>query len=109
MVPAFELRPVFDDWSVPCVGGLVSAAFGVAALYFYPALSLAFAVAWVVWWLMFTGALALYTAMVERRIGISWGWTAAFGALGVICGALAIASPIDLGLPLSGQAEHVVV
>jgi uncharacterized membrane protein HdeD (DUF308 family) len=43
--------------------------------------------------LLFTRALALHAAVVEHRIGVSWGWTAAFGALGVICGVLAIASP----------------
>jgi uncharacterized membrane protein HdeD (DUF308 family) len=93
MVHAFELRPAFDEWWVACVGGLVSVGFGVAALYFYPVLSLAFAVAWVAWWLLFTGALGIYAAVVERRIGISWGWTMAFGILAAASGVLAILSP----------------
>jgi uncharacterized membrane protein HdeD (DUF308 family) len=93
LVHAFELRPLFDGWWVPLVSGLVSVGFGVAALYYYPALSLAFAVVWVAWWLLLTGALAIYAAVAEHRIGVSWGWTAAFGALAVICGATAILSP----------------
>jgi uncharacterized membrane protein HdeD (DUF308 family) len=93
MVHAFELRPVFESWWVPLLSGLVSVGFGVAALYYYPALSLAFAVAWVAWWLLFTGALGLYGAVAEHRLGLSWGWTAAFGTLGVICGVLAILTP----------------
>jgi uncharacterized membrane protein HdeD (DUF308 family) len=93
MVHAFELRPVFEIWWVPLLSGLVSVAFGVAALYYYPALSLAFAVTWVAWWLLFTGALAIYGAVAEHRLGLSWGWTAAFGVLGVICGVLAILAP----------------
>jgi uncharacterized membrane protein HdeD (DUF308 family) len=92
MVHAFELRPIFDDWWVACVGGLVSVGFGVAALYFYPVLSLAFAVAWVAYWLLFTGALGIYAAVVERRIGVSWGWTMAFGILAA-AGVPAILSP----------------
>ena len=93
MVHAFELRPVFDEWWVACLGGLVSVGFGVAALYFYPVLSLAFAVAWVAWWLLFTGALGIYAAVLERRIGVSWGWTMAFGILAAASGVLAILSP----------------
>jgi uncharacterized membrane protein HdeD (DUF308 family) len=93
MVRAFELRSVFDGWWAPLVSGLVSVGFGVAALYYYPALSLAFAVAWVAWWLLFTGALAIYGAVAEHRLGLSWGWTAAFGVLSVICAVLAILTP----------------
>jgi uncharacterized membrane protein HdeD (DUF308 family) len=93
LVHAFQLRPVFESWWVPLVSGLVSVGFGVAALYYYPGLSLAFAVASVAWWLLFTGAIGIYAAVVEHRIGVSWGWTAAFGVLSVICGVLAILAP----------------
>jgi uncharacterized membrane protein HdeD (DUF308 family) len=93
MVHAFELRPLFDGWWAPLVSGLRSVGFGVATLYYYPTLSLAFAVAWEAWWLLFTGALAIYGAVAEHRIGASWGWTAAFGVLAVICGELAILTP----------------
>jgi uncharacterized membrane protein HdeD (DUF308 family) len=93
IVHAFELRPVLDGWWVPLLSGAVGVMFGIAALYYYPALSLAFAVAWVAWWLLFTGGLGIYAAMVERRIGVSGGWTLAFGILAMICGVLAFLSP----------------
>jgi uncharacterized membrane protein HdeD (DUF308 family) len=93
VVHAFDLRQLFDRWWVLLAGGLVSVAFGVAALYYYPDLSLAFAVAWTAWWLLVTGALAAYAAMVERQIGVSWGWTLAFGLLSIVCGVLAIMNP----------------
>ena len=93
VVHAFDLRVLFDRWWVLLAGGLVSVAFGIAALYYYPALSLAFAVAWTAWWLLVTGALAAYAAMVERQIGVSWGWTLAFGVLSIVCGMLAIMNP----------------
>jgi uncharacterized membrane protein HdeD (DUF308 family) len=92
-VHAFDLRSVFDRWWVLLVGGLVSVAFGIAALYYYPGLSLAFAVTLTAWWLLVTGALAAYVAVVERQMGVSWGWTLAFGILSITCGVLAIMNP----------------
>ena len=93
IVHAFELRALFQQWWVLLLSGLTSAAFGVAALYYYPALSLAFAVIWVTWWLFLTGALAIYAAMVERRLGLSWGGTVAFGVVSIITGVLALMNP----------------
>ena len=49
--------------------------------------------AWVAWWLLFTGALGIYAAVLERRIGVSCGWTMAFGILAAALGVLAILSP----------------
>jgi uncharacterized membrane protein HdeD (DUF308 family) len=92
-VQAFDLRPVLDRWWVLLLSGLASIGFGVAALYYYPALSLAFAVIWTGWWLLVTGGLAIYAAAVERQIGVSWGWTLAFGILAIVCGVLAILNP----------------
>jgi uncharacterized membrane protein HdeD (DUF308 family) len=93
VVQAFDLRQVFDRWWVLLVGGLVSVGFGVAALYYYPGLSLAFAVAWTAWWLLITGALAGYVSMVEREVGVSWGWTLAFGILAIASGVFALLNP----------------
>ena len=93
MVQSLDLRPVFDRWWVLLLGGLVSAVFGIAALYYYPGLSLAFAVTLTAWWLLVTGGLAIYAAMVERQMDVSWGWTLAFGILSIICGVLAIMNP----------------
>jgi uncharacterized membrane protein HdeD (DUF308 family) len=93
IVHAFELRDMFQQWWVLLLSGLVSAAFGVAALYYYPGLSLTFAVVWATWWLFLTGALAIYAAIVERGLGVSWGWTLTLGILTIIAGVLALMNP----------------
>ncbi|HUL49124.1 MAG TPA: DUF308 domain-containing protein [Gemmatimonadales bacterium] len=93
LVHGFELRPIFKRWWVLSVSGLIGVAFGVAALYYYPGLSLTFAVVWAAWWLFFTGALAIYGSIVERDIGAPWGWTLAFGILSTVCGVFALVKP----------------
>ena len=93
IVHAIDLRGVFPQWWVMLLGGLVSVAFGVAAVYYYPALSLTFAVVWAAWWLLFTGGLAIYIAMQERRLGMPWGWTFVFGLSGIVTSALAFMNP----------------
>jgi uncharacterized membrane protein HdeD (DUF308 family) len=62
-------------------------------LYYYPVLSLTFAVVWATWWLFLTGAFAIYAAIVERRLGVSWGWTLALGIVSIIAGVLALMNP----------------
>ena len=93
IVHAFDLRSLYDKWWVLLLGGLVSTGFGGAALYYYPNLSLAFAVVWFAWWLLITGAIAIYAAVQERRLNLSWGWTLAFGIVSVIAGVLAAMNP----------------
>src|SRR3954469_5258884 len=93
IVHAFDLRSLLQQWWVLLLSGLVSAIFGIAALYYYPVLSLAFAVVWAAWWLFLTGGLAIYGALMERRMGVSWGWTLSFGILSVVAGAFALMSP----------------
>ena len=98
IVHAFDLRPAIPHWWVLLLAGLVSAAFGVAALYYYPILSLAFAVAWAAWWLIIGGALGIYAAVREKQAGLAWGWTMTFGVIGLAVGLLAIAYPgVTLG------------
>ena len=93
LVHAVELRNVFSKWWVLLLTGIVGVAFGIAALVYYPSLSLAFAVAWVCWWLIVTGALAIYVAMFERSHGLPWRWTAAFGVLSIVVAAYGLMSP----------------
>jgi uncharacterized membrane protein HdeD (DUF308 family) len=93
IVHAFELRPIYAQWWVLLLSGLVSAAFGVAALCYYPGLSLVFVVAWAGLWFFLTGGLALYAAALERSLGLSWGWTLGVGILSVVLGVLAIVTP----------------
>jgi len=93
IVHAIDLRAVFSQWWVMLLSGLVSVAFGVAAVYYYPALSLTFAVVWAAWWLLLTGGLAIYIAMQERSLGMPWGWTFVFGLSGIVPSALAFMNP----------------
>jgi uncharacterized membrane protein HdeD (DUF308 family) len=93
IVHAFDLRPLYDKWWVGLLGGVVSVIFGLAALYYYPLLSLTFAVVWATWWLFLTGGLAIYAAVHERRLNVSWGWTLTFGIVSIIAGVLAITHP----------------
>jgi uncharacterized membrane protein HdeD (DUF308 family) len=90
IVHAFELRPVLSQWWLMLLGGIISAVFGVAALYYYPGLSLSFAVVWTAWWLMLTGFVALYAAFLQRSAQLPWGWTMAFGVASVAAGVYAL-------------------
>jgi uncharacterized membrane protein HdeD (DUF308 family) len=93
IVHAFDLRSVYSQWWVMLLSGLVSAAFGVAAFYYYPGLSLSFAVVWATWWLFLTGGLAIYVAVQERRLGLPWGWTLAFGIVAIVTAVVALMNP----------------
>jgi len=93
MVHAFDLRTVVAHWWLLFLSGLISTGFGVAALYYYPGLSLTFAVVWTAWWLMLGGIAGISVAVQERRVGMSWGWTMALGVLGVAVAVYAFMSP----------------
>lgn len=93
IVRAIELKPVAKHWWVLLLSGLVSVGFGLAALIYYPGLSLSFAVVLVAWWLMFTGILELYGAMQERNLGGHWGWMAALGVVTLAAAVFALLSP----------------
>lgn len=93
IVHAFDLRSVVQHWWVLLLTGIVSVLFGIAAVYYYPGLSLAFVVAWVAWWLITGGALGAYAAFMERKAGLSWGWTMAWAVLAIVAGVLALMYP----------------
>lgn len=93
VVHAFELKSVMSDWWILLVGGVVGILFGIAALYFYPALSLTFAIVWIAIWLITTGAIGAYVATQERRAGLSSGWTMTWGIVGIIVGILSFIYP----------------
>ena len=88
-----EMRPVISHWWVMLLGGLVSVAFGIASLIYYPVLSLTFAVVWVAWWLTITGVLGIYVGMRQKQLGVPWGWTIAFAILSVAAGVYALLAP----------------
>lgn len=93
VVHAFDLRSVYSRWWVLLLSGLVGVGFGTLAFYYYPSLSLSFAVVWVAWWLLFTGGLAIYVAIQERQLELPWGWTLAFGILSIVTAGFAALYP----------------
>jgi uncharacterized membrane protein HdeD (DUF308 family) len=93
IVNAFALRQVAGHWGVMLLSGIISAGFGVAALYYYPALSLAYAVVWTAWWLILGGVAGISIAAMERSAGLPWAWTMIWGVVGVVAAGVAFASP----------------
>jgi uncharacterized membrane protein HdeD (DUF308 family) len=75
------------------LSGIVSILFGIAALYYYPGLSLTFAVVWTALWLLTAGVLGVYIAIRERSANLSWGWTIAFGLIAIVAGVVAVMYP----------------
>ena len=93
IVRSFTLRGIVQHWWVMLLTGIVGVAFGIAALYYFPSLSLTFAVVWTAYWLTFSGVMAAYVAWQERSMGLSWGWTMAFAVIAIAGGVLAFMSP----------------
>jgi len=93
IVHSFDLRSIAPHWWLLLLSGIISTAFGVAAFYYYPGLSLTFAVVWTAWWLMLGGIAGISVAVQERRLGMSSGWTMALGVLGVAAAIYAFMSP----------------
>jgi uncharacterized membrane protein HdeD (DUF308 family) len=89
MVHSFDLRPIYKQWWLMLLGGLISFVFGVAALFYYPILSLAFAVVWVAWWLLLIGIVAVYAAFQQKSAQLPWGWTLVYGLLCIAAGVVA--------------------
>ena len=94
IVRSFQVRGVAPHWWVLLLAGIVGVLFGATALYYFPGLSLAFAVLWTAYWLMFSGVMAVYAAFMERRVGLSWGWTMAFGLVAIVGGLFALVEPV---------------
>jgi len=93
IVRSFDLRGIVQHWWVLLLGGIVGVAFGVAALYYFPGLSLTFAVVWTSYWLTISGIIAAYVAWQERSVGLSWGWTMAFAVIAIAAGVIAFMNP----------------
>jgi len=93
IVHAFDIRRVAPHWWLMLLSGAIGTAFGLAALYYYPALSLAFVLVWAVWWLAIGGISWIMVALFERHLGMSWGWTMTWGILGIIMAVVAFGNP----------------
>lgn len=93
IVHAFDLRGIVDHWWAMLLSGFISVGFGVAALYYYPLLSLTFAVIWTSLWLITTGLVGIYVSVQERSLGVSWGWTLTFALIAILAGGIAVMRP----------------
>jgi len=110
VVHAFELKPVFSSWWMLLLGGLISVAFGVAALYYYPELSLAFAITWVSFWLGLTGIFGIAVALQEKKLGLQWGWVFTWGLLCLATSILCwVSPPATLGAIMGLIAGFAIV
>src|SRR5207244_10313716 len=65
---AFRLRPSFDRWWILLIQGLISAAFGVLAI-FRPGLSLAYIIVLVSLWMVLAGIGQLLLARAIKGLG----------------------------------------
>ena len=93
IVHSFDVKP-FGSWWLMLLGGLVSAAFGAAALYFYPVLSLAFAVTWASSpGSALSGNLGAHGRRSAETCGTPWGWVFAWGLLSMAAAVAAWISP----------------
>ena len=92
-VHAFELRAVVEHWWAMLLSGIISVGFGLAALYYYPVLSLTFAVYWTSFWLLMAGIVGIYVSVQERNMGVSWGWTLTSSIVAIVAGAFAVLRP----------------
>ena len=93
IVHAFELRPIVKHWWALLLSGIVSVCFGIAAFYYYPGLSLTFAVVWTAMWLFTAGIIGLYVSAQERSMGVSWGWTLVWSLVALAGGVFAVMRP----------------
>jgi uncharacterized membrane protein HdeD (DUF308 family) len=93
IVQSFEIKPVFKSWWMLLLSGLIGVAFGVAAIYYYPTLSLAFAVTWVSLWLGLSGVMGLALGFQQKRLGMPSGWTFVWGVVCVLAAVAALVSP----------------
>lgn len=93
IVHAFDIRKIAPHWWLMLLTGTIGALFGLAALYYYPALSLAFIIIWAVWWLALGGLTWIAVALYERRGGMSWGWTMTWGILELVIAGVAFGNP----------------
>jgi len=110
IVYSFELRPILSSWWMLLLAGLISAAFGVAALYYYPGLSLAFAITWVSFWLGLSGILAVAISLQQKKAGMPWGWVFTWGLVCLVASIAAwLSPPATLGAIMGLIAGYAIV
>ena len=90
---ALETRALFRSWWILLISGLISICFGVAAVYFYPVLSLAFMAVWVGFLLAGNGVVVIYASLQMKSAGISWLGTCMWGVLSLLGSMIAFLNP----------------
>jgi uncharacterized membrane protein HdeD (DUF308 family) len=80
-------------WWVLLLGCLISMGFAVTAIYYYPALSLAFMTVWAVLSLATSGAVVVYSSVQMKHAEISWFWTCMWGVLSLLASVVALMNP----------------
>ena len=90
---ALETRALFRSWWILLISGLISICFGVAAVYFYPVLSLAFMAVWVGFLLAGNGVVVIYASLQMKNAGISWLGTCMWGVLSLLGSMIAFLNP----------------
>ena len=75
------------------VPGVAAILLGVVALYRYPVVTLNLLIVWTALWFLTAGAIDLYLASMQRRLGLAWSWTFAVGVLACVLGVLALWFP----------------
>jgi uncharacterized membrane protein HdeD (DUF308 family) len=110
LVQSFEIKPYFKQWWVLLLSGLIGIAFGAAALYYYPNLSLAFAVTWVSLWLGLTGVMGLWLGFQQKRLEMPSGWTFVWSVVSIIAAVGALVYPqVTLGAIMGLIAAFAIV
>jgi uncharacterized membrane protein HdeD (DUF308 family) len=91
---ALETRSTVGSWWwVLLAGGLISIGFGVAAIYYFPALSLAFLTLWVAVSLATSGIVLIFSSIQMRQAGVSWVWASIWGVSSVLTSVIAFINP----------------
>jgi len=91
---AFAVKPFFRSWWMLLLSGFVSTVFGIAAMYFYPVLSLTFAITWVSLWFGLTGILGISLALQQKRFDLPWAWSFLWGILSIFASVTVWFSPL---------------
>ncbi len=92
LVYAFRLRPLFDRWWMLLLQGVISAAFGVLAI-FNPGLSVAYIVVSVALWMLVAGLVQLLLARVQKTMGGSGRGSRVGGILSLALAVAAVVYP----------------
>src|SRR5437773_2658693 len=92
LVYAFRLRPLFDRWWMLLLQGVISAAFGVLAI-FNPGLSVAYIVVSVALWMLVAGLVQLLLARVQKTMGDSGRGSMVGGILSLALAVAAVVYP----------------